>query len=74
VLLRFLRTILASTLLNVRRASTLLNVRRASTLLNVRRESHGCLHRNPNAAAKKITLPGATKDELKKLSGYNYPA
>ena len=23
---------------------------------------------------RKITLPGATKDELKKLSGYNYPA
>ena len=23
---------------------------------------------------RKITLPGATKDELKKLSGYNYPS
>jgi sporulation protein YlmC with PRC-barrel domain len=23
---------------------------------------------------RKITLPGATKDELKKLTGYNYPA
>jgi hypothetical protein len=25
-------------------------------------------------SGRKITLPGATKDELKKLSGYNYPA